>query len=134
MNMDNTILIWKYLLPTMVEDEQLKNIFDTNNIFPLAAQADTPYPFVIYHRDTISPQYTKVPYGGWDNTISISIDVYSNDYKQGVEILNIIRNLYENKQLKNDEIQISQIKVASISEQFTNDGYRQTIQFEFLAE
>lgn len=132
--MDNTILIWKYLLPSMLENDDLQDVVDTNNIFPLAAPADTPYPFIIYHRDNISPQYTKVVYGGWDNNVSISIDVYTNDYKQGAEILNIIRNIYENKKLDNDDIHIDQIRVVAISEQFTNDGYRQTIQFDFLAE
>lgn len=133
MNRDNTILIWKYLLPCIQDNEEF-NSYVGDKVFPLLANPETEYPFVIYRRDSINVQYTKSPIKGWDNRVNISLGVYSNDYTTGIEILNIIRNMFENKQLITDEIKISEIQVTDVSEMKGDDCYIQTISFTMLAE
>ena len=66
---DNTILIWQYLRPILVENTDLQAAMDVNSIFPLVAKEGTEYPFIIFSRDNVIPQYTKALMGGWDNSI-----------------------------------------------------------------
>lgn len=132
--MDNTILIWKYLLPFLKNNEDL-NAYIHGKIFPLISNdAQTLYPFIVYRRDNISVEYTKTPFQGWDNTVTISVGVYSEDYTTGVEILNIVRNIFENKTLTTEDIKIHNMRVTDISEQRGDDCYLQSISFTFLAE
>ena len=130
--MDNSIKIWKYLLPFLQENEDLQAKMNIDNILPLAAAAETKYPIVIYHRDSIETTYTKGI--GWSNKVYISLDIYTLDYTEGTEIANIIRNIFENKSLKTDEIRISDIYVSYINESWAEDAYRQTIQFTMTVE
>lgn len=130
--MDNSIMIWKYLLPFLQENEDLQAKMNIDNILPLAAAAETKYPIVIYHRDSIETTYTKGR--GWSNRVYISLDIYTLDYTEGTEITNIIRNIFENKSLTTDEIRISDIYVSYINESWAEDAYRQTIQFIMTVE
>jgi hypothetical protein len=130
--MDNSIKIWKYLLPFLQENEDLQAKMNIDNILPLAAAPETKYPIVIYHRDSIETTYTKGI--GWSNRVYISLDIYTLDYTEGTEITNIIRNIFENKSLKTDEIRISDIYVSYINESWAEDAYRQTIQFNMTVE
>lgn len=131
---DKTILTWKYLLPYMRENEELLKYVNANNFYPLVAQAETSYPFIIYRRDNINVQYTKTPEYNWSNTIYISVDIWTDDYTTGIEILNIVRSIYENKALVEDDLRLDNIRVYSIQEKFTEDGYCQTIQFVMTGE
>lgn len=132
--MDNTILIWKYLRPLLVENETLEELMDINNIFPLVAKEGTKYPFIIYSRDNITPVYTKGIYGGWDNTITLSLRVYSSDYTQSINIANAVRNAIEWQQFENEEIKIHPIELQSCFESFSEDGFCQTLTFIVSAE
>jgi len=131
---DKTILVWKYLLPEMKENEELLRYVNVNNFYPLVAKAETTYPFIIYRRDNINVTYTKTPYYNWSNTIYISVDIWTDDYTTGVEILNIVRSIYENKALNDEDLRLDNIRVSSIQEKFTQDGYCQTIQFVMTGE
>lgn len=132
--MDNTILIWKYLLPVLKTHELLNNYVE-GRIYPLeATDGNTKYPFVLYKRDSIFVEYTKTPFKGWSNKVTISLGVYSEDYTTGVEILNIIREIFENKTMQNNEIQIDRIQISDVSETRGTDCYIQSISFTFLAE
>lgn len=131
---DNTILIWQYLRPILVENTDLQAAMDVNSIFPLVAKEGTEYPFIIFSRDNVIPQYTKALMGGWDNSIVISVRVYSNDYSQSINIANIVRNALEWKQIENQDIKIHPIELQSCYETFNDDGFCQTLTFNVIAE
>ena len=131
---DNTILIWQYLRPLLVENTELQAAMNTNSIFPLVAKEGTEYPFIIFSRDNVIPQYTKPLMGGWDNSIVISVRVYSNDYSQSINIANIVRNALEWKQIENQDIKIHPIELQSCYETFNEDGFCQTLTFNVIAE
>ena len=131
---DNTILIWQYIRPLLVESTELQAVMNVNQIFPLVAKEGTEYPFIIYSRDNITPQYTKGIYGGWFNQLLLTVRVYSNDYSQSVNIANIVRNALENKSIKNENIKIDPIELQSCNESFSEDGFCQTLSFVVTAE
>ena len=131
---DNTILIWKYLRPLLVNDENLQAAMNINSIYPLVAPEGTEYPFIIFSRDNVIPQYTKPFMGGWENSIIISVRVYSNDYSQSINIANIVRNALEWQEVDNQDIKIHPIELQSCYETFNDDGFCQTLTFNVIAE
>lgn len=132
---DNTILIWKYLRPLLTENEELQEAMNVTKIYPLVYNdTEVTYPFIIYSRDNITPQYTKGIYGGWYNSMLIAVHVYSNDYTESVNIANLVRNALEWKTFQNEEIKIDPIELQSCNEQFTEDGFKQSLFFVVTAE
>lgn len=132
--MDNSINIWKYIRPYLVNNEDLQALMDTKNILPLVVNEQTPYPFIVYRRESITVRYTKPIAGAFDNRVSISLDVYSNDYEESCTIANVVRNILEQLRIKNDEIVINELEVLNISESYSQDGFKQTIQLQAYVE
>ena len=131
--MDNSINIWKYIRPYLTQNADLQALMDTKNILPLVVNENTPYPFIVYRRDSINVIYTKT-IGAFDNRVSISLDVYSNDYEESCTVLNVVRNILEQLKISNEEIVINEIEVVNVYEQYTQDGFKQTIQLQALVE
>ena len=52
--MDNSLLIGKYFYKLLSEEEGLSGLVTPKKIFPLIANADTTYPFVVYSRTGLS--------------------------------------------------------------------------------
>lgn len=130
--MDNSLKAGYYLVEAIKNDENLVALLGENKIWPLAAIDATAYPFVIYSRDQINVQYTKCC--NHDNQVIITFRVYSNDYLQGLNIANTIRDLLEHKKLISDEIQINEIKITSVSEMYGEDAFCQSISFQMFVE
>ena len=127
--MDNAILIWKYLLPQLQSNQELVKYINPDNMFPLVAKSDTPYPFLIFKREGISTNYTKATNGGWVNTVTISVTIYSDNYTTGAYLINQVRDSLENYTLENDEIKIYPIEMVACTESFTSDMFMQQITF-----
>ena len=123
--MDNSISIWRYIRPYLKNNADLQAVMNTNNILPLVVNENTPYPWVVFHRDNISVTYTKPIKGGFDNRVS---------YDESLDVANIIRNILEQLKINTEEIIIHEIEVINISEQYTQDGFRQSIQFQAWVE
>lgn len=134
--MDNTILIWKYLIPALTENTDLTQYVNPDYIYPLAALEGTPFPYVIYRRDSLSPQYTKhIPYScGWTNNIAISLSVYSDNYNEGAYIANLIRSILEEYSLENEDIKIHPIELVASNEYYSENGFEQRLVFSITAE
>ena len=130
--MDNSLKAGYYLVEAIKNDENLVALLGENKIWPLAAIDATAYPFVIYSRDQINVQYTKCC--NHDNQVIITFRVYSNDYLQGLNIANTIRDLLEHKKLISDEIQINEMKITSVSEMYGEDAFCQSISFQMFVE
>lgn len=134
--MDNTILIWKYLLPVLKANEDLAKYVDEKYIYPLAALEGTPFPYIIYRRESLVPQYTKqLPYvGGWTNNIQISLSVYSDNYDEAAYIANLIRDILENYNIENEDIKIYPLELINANESHSENGFEQRLTFSVTAE
>ena len=128
-NNDNSILITKYIRKFIVENEEVSKLINTNNVFPLIANADTTFPFVVYGRTSLVPTYTKDLLT--ENSITIYIYVVSDKYIESLEIANAIRHSIESHIYKDDEITIDVIKLESITEETSDDAYIQKMSFIF---
>lgn len=134
--MDNTLLIWKYLKPLFTESQELNAYMSSDYIYPLVALADTPFPYIIYKRDSLNPNYTKyLPnVGGYVNNIQISVTVYSDNYDESVYIANIVRDILEGYNLETEEIKIHPVELLSCYEAYSENGFQQTLTFNITAE
>ena len=57
--MDNSIMTGKLIYKQLSEDETLSGMVTPRKIFPLVANADTTFPFVVYARTALSVEYCK---------------------------------------------------------------------------
>lgn len=133
---DNTILIWKYLLPLLNTNEELLHYMPATNIYPIVAFSDTKFPYIVYKRDSLIPQYTKhMPgVGGWVNNIVISISVYSDNYDESVYIANLVRNILEDYRYSGEDILIHNIELNQSYETYSENGFQQNLVFTLTAE
>ena len=129
--MDNTILAGKYIRKFLVENEELSAIIDTKKIFPLIANADTTFPFIVYSRNNIVPTYTKDYLT--DNALTFTIIVVSDEYVQSLELANAVRHSLEGYRYTDEVISIAPIKLQSITEETIEDAYIQRMTFIFNA-
>lgn len=115
-----------------VYDEKTKQNIDKYGIYPLRANADTPFPFIVYARTNVySDSQTKDGYIG--DKVAFQIAVASDKYFQSAELANQVRDLFEGCILYNDSLKIQDIRMSSITETFIDDTYIQTLNFECSA-
>ena len=131
--MDNSLKIGQYILEVLNDNEDLMALLGENKIWPIVARQDTLLPYITYTRDCSNIQYTKVT--GHDNTVSFTYRVFSEDYDEGLNIVNLLRNILERRTINfPNEIIINDIKVQSVYESFSDDVFCQTITFSAMVE
>ena len=133
-NMDNSLRIMLYILPLLVNSDELNELMDTRNIIAIVQNPDIPYPFVVFDRSSITTTYTKPMAGGFTNEVVFTFTVWDEDYERSVEIANIIRDILELREIDNDEIRINEIHLDSANEGYANDAYFQSLQFRTKVE
>ena len=119
-----SIEIGKKVYQILKINDELVNIVG-DKIYPLVAESDTSYPFVVFKRTGITPEYTK----DWLTMESVSVEIVcaSDKYFQSVDMANLIRE--EMDGLRGGEI--LETKVDYITEDFIDDAYIQRIGFNF---
>jgi hypothetical protein len=127
--MDNSILAGKYLRKILIENEELMELISANKIFPLLANADTTFPFIVYSRNNITPVYTKDILT--DNNAVFTVIIVSDKYTESLDIANAVRHSLEGYRYKDETINIYPIKLDSISEETMDDAYIQRMMFSF---
>ena len=119
-----SIEIGKKVYQILKINDELVNIVG-DKIYPLVAESDTSYPFVVFKRTGITPEYSK----DWLTMESVSVEIVcaSDKYFQSVDMANLIRE--EMDGLRGGEI--LETKVDYITEDFIDDAYIQRIGFNF---
>lgn len=121
--MVNSILIGKTIYKLLTESDELKK-YVGNKIYPLVADNDVSFPFIIYYRTNIRNLVDKDGY--YEDEVSFSVIVVSNKYLESLEIANIVRGIFEKKKLTED---IYNCTVEDIDEDFRENAYIQQIYF-----
>lgn len=129
--MDNTILAGKYIRQIMIDNQELMTLISANKIFPLLANPDTSFPFIVYSRTNLIPTYTKDLLT--DNYVSFVVVVVSDNYVQSLNIANAVRHSLEGYRYQDNDIKIYPIKFDSITEETLEDAYIQRLSFSFNA-
>lgn len=94
-----------------------------NKIYPIIVEKDTNYPFIVYKRSNVIPDYTKDYH--FKDYVIVDIICVSNHYVESVEIASLVRESLEDKRIGN----INSIRLESADEDFIDDAYIQTLSF-----
>ena len=86
-----------------------------------------PFPLVVYYR-TVEPQDSKTCES---DTAIVTIDCYSNDYPEVVEIASIVAEELRGSSGNIAGISIRGVKLLSVTEEYVNP-YKQTLIFKIL--
>lgn len=129
--MDNTLKIGKYIRQFLIEDERYNKIVGQSKTFPLIANAETSFPFVVYQRTSAKVNYTKD--GRYQNILAVEITIICDNYPESIDLLCLVRNILEGKRYKDEDIWIRDIKVDEVSEDFNEDTFIQRISFDIDA-
>lgn len=94
-----------------------------NKIYPIIVEKDTNYPFVVYKRSNVIPDYTKDYH--FKDYVIVDIICVSNHYVESVEIASLVRESLEDKRIGD----IDSIRLEDADEDFIDDAYIQTLSF-----
>jgi len=92
-------------------------------IFPLVANPNTTFPFLVYRRVSYNPQSNK-DYTG--EIIIIEMNIATESYQEGVDIANQVADILQGK--KTDIIE--RIELINVYEMFLQDTFIQNLQFK----
>ena len=117
-----SLKVGKEIYSHLKENKSLTDIVG-NKIYPIIVEKDTNYPFIVYKRSNVIPDYTK-DYHFKDDVI-VDIICVSNHYVESVEIASVVRESLEDKRIGD----INSIRLESADEDFIDDAYIQTLTF-----
>jgi hypothetical protein len=121
--MINTLNIGKYIYTTLQQSEDI-----TCKVYPLVADNDAKYPFIIYKR--VNLLSSDVKDGIIQDDVTIEIVVVSDKYSVGVDIATKVRELLEKEHVTFQEMEIDDCKIVLATEEF-NNAFVQRMQFNF---
>lgn len=127
-----SISISKHIYAKLSASDELKQLVD-DRIFPITSKESTFFPFVVYCRSSLAPNYTKDRYDTGD-TVTVEVIAASDNYLNSVEVAEAIRGALENKRGKYEAFNVNSAKVVASVEDFMSDTFIQRITFEFQTE
>lgn len=125
--MTQSIKLTKYIRKFLLDNKELMKVVKPTSIFPIVAQANTKYPYIVMQRTGIRASYSKA--GITEDNVTLEIIAISNDYSQSIDIAQLIRETIDGKRYRSDEIEIDDIEVESITEEFAENAYLQRLVF-----
>lgn len=135
--MDNSLLIGKYIYRFLSNNPDIAALVDSENIFPLLANlklddqgnaTDVTFPFITFERTSVKPIYTKLVQVV-DNEIEVRISCVTTDYDESIDIINAVRNCFEGRHYQDEDININNIMVKDVSEDYDLNAFIQHITF-----
>ena len=125
--MVKSILITKYLRKFLLDNKELQKVIRPTSIYPIIANQNTPFPYIVMQRTGIISKYSK---GGFcEDSLEIEIITVSNDYSQSIEIAQLIRETLDGKRYRSEEIWFDDIQLQSATEEFVDNAYIQRLSF-----
>ena len=117
-----SLKVGKEIYSHLKENKSLTDIVG-NKIYPIIVEKDTNYPFIVYKRSNVIPDYTKDYH--FKDYVIVDIICVSNHYVESVEIASLVRESLEDKRIGD----INSIRLESADEDFVDDAYIQTLTF-----
>lgn len=125
--METSLNIGKVIKEILYRDEALKNLVK-NQVFPLIAEENTTFPFIVYRRNSIRKASTKDYVN--DEIASVDVVVACDKYSQSVEIAERVRFVLEHGGYDGENFSVDNISLSNASEQYIQNTYIQTLTFE----
>jgi len=120
--MESGLSINKHLYSLLSGDAELEGMVG-NNIYPLIAEEDVKFPFIIFSKTSLTPEYNKCGVTG--DVISFSVAIAAQNYFQTVDIAEKVRGILE---LHRDSY-FTRVEFSGVTEEYMEDSYIQTLNF-----
>ena len=120
--MESSISVIKHIFRILSSDKTLNEMVG-NKIFPIIAENDITFPFILVTRTSITPITFKT--GVAVDKVTFQVVIEDVDYFRTVNIAERVRELLE---LRHSDY-FKRIEFSNCNEDFINDTYRQTLQF-----
>ena len=125
--METSINIGKVVKEILYRDEVLNTTLK-GQVFPLIAEENTTFPFIVYRRNGIRKANTKDSVN--DEIASVDVVVASDKYSQSVEIAERARFILERGEYEGENFSVDNITLSNGSEQYMQNTYIQTLTFD----
>ena len=125
--METSLNIGKVIKDILYRDETLNNLVK-NQVFPLIAEENTTFPFIVYRRNSIRKASTKDYVN--DEIASVDVVIASDKYAQSVEIAERVRFVLERGEYDGENFSVDNISLSNASEQYLQNTYIQTLTFD----
>ena len=123
--MESSISVIKHIFRILSSDNTLNEMVG-NKIFPIIAENDITFPFILVTRTSITPITFKT--GVAVDKVTFQVVIEDVDYFRTVNIAERVRELLE---LRNSDY-FKRIEFSSCYEDFMNDSYKQRLQFSAM--
>jgi hypothetical protein len=121
--MINTLNIGKYIYSTISGDDQI-----TCKVYPLVADNDAKFPFIVYRRSGLVSGTTKD--GLTEDDVTVEIVIVSDKYSVGLDLAIKVRNLLEKQSVIYEDIEINDTTLNLATEEYSDNSYIQRMQFD----
>ena len=111
----------KYIYTILKDDAELLTM--CKNIYPVIAEEDVKYPFILFTRTGVEPIDSKSYVVG--DRVSFTIAIVNDKYMLGVDIAERVRELFE----KRRDAYFSEINFTGCDEEYSNDAFVQRLNF-----
>lgn len=125
--METSLNIGKVIKDILYQDDTLNNLVK-NQVFPLIAEENTTFPFIVYRRNSIRKASTKDYVN--DEIASVDVVVACDKYAQSVEIAERVRFILERGEYEGENFSVDNITLSNASEQYLQNTYIQTLTFD----
>lgn len=125
--METSINIGKVVKDILYQDETL-NTLVKSQVFPLIAEENTTFPFIVYRRNSIRKASTKDYVN--DEIASVDVVIACDKYSQSVEIAERVRFVLERGEYEGENFSVDNITISNASEQYMQNTYIQTLVFD----
>lgn len=126
--MTNAIKIGKVI--NEILETMPSNLGVGKKVFPIVAELDTAFPFVIYTRESVTP--SKSTKDGWiGDLVTFRIDVLADKYNANLDIANAVRELFEKPIINSitNRMQLQQCYLSGINESWDSNTYITQMRF-----
>lgn len=98
-------------------------------IFPVVASQEAKLPYISYGRTGLTsvPQKSGQPVA---DTVVITIDCYTSQYLEGVELAEIVRSLLDHKSYRLGDIVLRMCTLVDSAEDWQSDAFVQSLTFQ----
>lgn len=122
-----SIKLTKYIRKFFIDNEDLQKLVPPTSIFPIVANTNSKFPYIVMQRTGVRPSYSK---GGIiEDSVTMEVIAVSNDYSNSIDIAQEIRKTLDGKRYRGDDILIDDIEIDGITEEFIDNAYLQRISF-----
>ena len=125
--MTNSLLITKYIRAILEQDTELMKLIPIDKFYPVDAKLTTEFPFCVIIRSGMSDNLSKD--GIYEDIVTVRIYVVDDTYINSITIANEIRKWLEGHRYKNEEINITRIRLSSSAEGLERDAFVQEMDF-----